>query len=93
MKVILNKFEDKDGCKGGGHICVISIPMKKFKDQWWSLTWSVSSLECFQKTEWKHIWITPSHSQQQEKTCFQSSRDEDHDLGWRKLISSQGGLL
>ena len=33
MKMILKKFKDKDGCKGGGSFCVISSPMKKFKDQ------------------------------------------------------------
>jgi hypothetical protein len=33
MKVILKKFEDKDGCKGRGSIHVISIPMRKFKAQ------------------------------------------------------------
>ena len=33
IKVTINKFEDKDGCEGRGSICVISIPMNKFKDQ------------------------------------------------------------
>jgi hypothetical protein len=33
MKVILKKFEDKDGFKGGGSFHVIPIPMKKVKDQ------------------------------------------------------------
>ena len=33
MKVILKKFEDRDGCKGGGSFCVILIPINKFKDQ------------------------------------------------------------
>ena len=32
MKVTMKKVEDKDGCKGGDSICVISIPLKKFKD-------------------------------------------------------------
>jgi hypothetical protein len=33
MKVILKKFEDKDGCKGIGSFGVITIPIKRFKDQ------------------------------------------------------------
>jgi hypothetical protein len=33
MKVTMKKFEDKDGCEGKDSIHVISIPMKKFKDQ------------------------------------------------------------
>ena len=33
MKVTMKKFEDKYGCKGGGSIPVISIPMNKFKDK------------------------------------------------------------
>ena len=33
MKLTMKKFEDKDGCKGGGFIHVISIPMNKFKNQ------------------------------------------------------------
>ena len=33
MKMILKKFEDKDGCKGRGSFHVISIPMKNFNDQ------------------------------------------------------------
>jgi hypothetical protein len=33
MKMILNKFEGIDGCKGKGSFRVISILMNKFKDQ------------------------------------------------------------
>jgi hypothetical protein len=36
MRMTMKKFEDKDvvvNHKGGGFIHVISIPMKKFKDQ------------------------------------------------------------
>ena len=29
----------------------------------------------------------------EEKTCFLSSRDEDPNLAWSKLVSSEGGLL
>ena len=32
MKMTMQKFEDKDGYKGEYSICVISIPMKKFKN-------------------------------------------------------------
>ena len=33
MKMILNEFVDKDGCKGGGFVREISSLMKNFKDQ------------------------------------------------------------
>lgn len=33
MKMILKKFEDKDGCKGEGSFHVMSNPMNKFKDK------------------------------------------------------------
>ena len=33
MNVTMNKFEDKDECKGGGSIRKISIPMEKFTNR------------------------------------------------------------
>ena len=41
INMIFKKFEDKYGCKGGGYFGVISIPMKNFNDQSWSLSWKV----------------------------------------------------
>ena len=55
MKIILKEDVDKDGCKGGGFVCEISSPMKNFEDQYWNLSWKVSSLTYFQKTRWKCI--------------------------------------
>ena len=92
-KVIINKFEDEDECKGIGYIYKISIPMEKFKNQWWSLAWSVSSLTYFQSQngstyEEHHLTLNT-----EKKTNFQSSREEDPYLAWSKHVSSEEGSL
>ena len=92
-KVIMKKFEDEDECKGEGSIRKISIPMEKFKNQGWSLPWSVSSSTYFQSHngityEEHHLTLNTK-----KKTIFQSSRKEDPYLAWSKHVSSEGGLL
>ena len=89
----MKKFEDEYECKGRGSIRKIPIPMDKFKNQWWNLPWSVSSSTYFQiqngsTYEENHLALNTK-----KNISFQSSREEDPYLAWRKHVSSEGGLL
>ena len=55
--------------------------------------------EMFQVQNFFKRWNGKTYGEQhitlniKKKTCFQSSRDEDPNLAWSKLVSSKGGLL